>query len=52
MLLHKSSLDGVISFGDIEDKSDQVTYKLEEIVEDVSEHIWTFNSGYILEGAI
>ena len=47
MLLHKSSLDGVISFGDIEDLSDLVTFKLEEIVEDVSEHIWTFNSEVI-----
>ena len=58
MLLHKASLDGVISFGDIEDYSNLITFKLEEIFLDVSQRIRTFNSkvieicGSIPEGAV
>ena len=47
VLLQKSSLDGVISFWDIEDKSNLVAYKLEDIVEDVSQPIRIFYSNFI-----
>ena len=58
MLLHKSSLDGVISFRDVEDKSTLVASKLEEVIEDVSQRIRTFDSkvikirGSISKGAV
>ena len=47
MLLHKSSLDGVISFRDVKDKSNLVASKLEEVIEDVSQCIRTFDSKFI-----
>ena len=47
MLLHKSSLHEVISFRDIKDKIDLVASKLEEVIEDVSQRIRTYDSKVI-----
>ena len=58
MLLNESCLDGIIGFGDIEDKGHLVTSELEEVTVDISQGIRTFDSkvieirGSVSEGAV